>query len=119
MRFRKLMITAASALLLTISAASPIMARSADCLIKAGGETLFRGECGFQSDANGSFAIHAGKSGRFLENIEMVSVSILSKGRADVRGLTDKGINSRWGSARRSRKDRACWVGTDFKICAW
>jgi hypothetical protein len=33
--------------------------------------------------------------------------------------LTDEGINSRWGRAIRSRRDRACWVGEDFTICAY
>lgn len=35
-----------------------------------------------------------------------------------VRGLTSEGINSRWGEAKRSKKDKSCWIGEDFKICA-
>ena len=49
----------------------------------------------------------------------MVSVDIIEKGVAEVRGLTKDGINSRWGSAKRDLKDKACWKGDDFKVCAW
>lgn len=28
-------------------------------------------------------------------------------------------MNSRWGEAKRSSQDKACWVGGDFKVCAW
>jgi hypothetical protein len=48
----------------------------------------------------------------------MISVSVVRPGVAEVRGLTKRGINSRWGEARRSKSNRACWVGEDFKICA-
>ncbi len=109
----------ASLAFLAISAISPVLAGEASCLIKSSGTTLFRGVCNFQSESNGSFSLDAGKSGRFLKNIDVVTVYIRSRGKAEVRGLTKAGINSRWGSARRSRKDRACWLGSDFKICAW
>jgi hypothetical protein len=36
-----------------------------------------------------------------------------------VRGLTTDGINSRWGTALRSKADPACWKGSDFEICAY
>jgi hypothetical protein len=49
----------------------------------------------------------------------LVSVTMIGDGTAEVRGLNDKGINSRWGTVRRSRSDRACWVGDGFKICAY
>lgn len=48
-----------------------------------------------------------------------VSVAVIAPGEAEVRGLTRDGINSRWGSATRSREDPACWVGSDFRVCAY
>ncbi len=99
--------------------ASPAMARKAHCLITSGPVTQFRGVCDFRGQADGSFSLTAAKSSPFLENTIMISVQMISKGRADVRGLTKSGINSRWGMVRRSRKNPACWLGSDFKICAW
>ena len=48
--------------------------------------------------------------------MEILSVSIveISRGTAEVSGVTRDGINSRWGQARR---DGACWSGEDFRIC--
>ncbi|WP_017295364.1 hypothetical protein [Geminocystis herdmanii] len=46
-------------------------------------------------------------------------MAIIKSGVAEVRGLTTAGINSRWGEARRSKSDKACWVGDDFTICAY
>ena len=46
------------------------------------------------------------------------SASRSSPGVAEVRGDPGR-INSRWGEARRSRRDRACWVGEDFSICVY
>ena len=43
----------------------------------------------------------------------------MQPGVAEVYGITTSGINSRWGPARRSSKDKACWVGTDFSICVY
>ncbi|MCP4934482.1 MAG: hypothetical protein GY927_09830 [bacterium] len=99
---------------------SPAIARNAKCLITSGNSTQFRRVCDFQAEPNGSFSLtNTKKSGRFFGDTVVVSVTVLSKNRADIRGLTKSGINSRWGSVKRSRKDRACWVGSDFKICAW
>jgi len=49
--------------------------------------------------------------------VDEISVFIVRPGIAEVRGLTAQGINARWGEARRSARDRACWVGADFSIC--
>ena len=54
-----------------------------------------------------------------LPNITDISVTIVATGVAEVRGLTTDGINSRWGSAVRSKVDSACWTGSDFEICAY
>jgi hypothetical protein len=54
-----------------------------------------------------------------LPNITDISVYIVSPGIAEVRGLTIYGNNSRWGPAIRSKKDLACWTGSDFEVCAY
>ncbi|ACB51659.1 unknown [Crocosphaera subtropica ATCC 51142] len=94
-------------------------AGEAFCVIKgAYNEILFRDQCIFeQFGGNGSFSIWA-KSG-LIANRESISVYIVQPGIAEVRGLTTAGINSRWGEAKRSNSDRACWVGEDFTICAY
>ena len=98
---------------------SSVQAKKAVCVIKgASGEILFRDPCIFeQFGGNGSFSIRA-MSG-LIAGRESISVYIIQPGIAEVRGLTTAGINSRWGEARRSNSDRACWVGGDFTICAY
>lgn len=98
---------------------SSLFAKSALCTIESNGQTEFHGNCDFQAERGGSFSIAQFDPNRPLySSILFVSVSIVSRGVAEVRGLTTDGINSRWGEARRSQNDRACWVGSDFKICA-
>jgi hypothetical protein len=94
-------------------------AGEAFCLIKdASDEVQFRGDCIFeQFNGDGSFSIES-PSGLILGR-EVISVYMIEPGVAEVRGLTTEGINSRWGEARRSTSDSACWVGTDFTICAY
>lgn len=90
--------------------------RNITCDVTSGGDT-YSGPCQFMSEAGGSFAIQrAGNVPIF--GATSISVSIISPGHAEVRGLTAQGINSRWGSATRSSTDRACWDGVDFQICA-
>ncbi len=120
MRTRFFALIVVSLTLLAASIHTPAMARNAKCLITSGNSTQFRGVCDFRAEPNGSFSLtSAKKSGRFFGDVMMVSVTVLSKNRADVRGLTKMGINSRWGSAKRSGKNRACWLGNGFKVCAW
>ena len=77
-------------------------------------------KCRFIPDEGGSFTIEHADPKRtvFFGEIMSVSVTIISPGVAEVRGLTRQGVNSRWGEARRMANDRACWQGSDFKICA-
>jgi hypothetical protein len=107
----KLLLAAVAALLVPAAAAA---AKPAHCTIAAG-EPEFRGPCRFIAEGKGSFSIIPLRARSF----STVSVSILRPGVAEVRGLTADGINSRWGEARRSRRDRACWVGSDFRICVY
>lgn len=109
-----LLLTAAA----TAALPEPAPARTARCVIVTNDAT-YRGPCVFNPDRGGSFSVSKPGGGPILPNITDVSVFILAPGRADVRGLTTDGINSRWGSATRSATDRACWVGSDFRICAY
>ena len=113
-------------LLLTMIAMSIIAqfkqpARGADafCVIEcASSEIQFCGNCIFeQFGGNGSFSIKSPSN--LIVGRLSISVSIIESNIAEVRGLTTNGINSRWGQARKSSSDTACWVGIDFKICAY
>lgn len=92
--------------------------KRAKCEITSGGKTAFKGSCLFTPEPGGSFSLSNTREEKpLLENITIVSVFVVQKGVAEVRGLTTDGITSRWGEAKRSQKDTACWEGSDFKIC--
>jgi hypothetical protein len=94
--------------------------RIVKCQIDSNNQTVYKGQCVFIPDTGGSFALsNPEKEKPLTDSITIISVSIIEKGVAEVRGLTTDGINSRWGEAKRSKKDKACWVGEDFKVCAW
>jgi len=112
---RKLLFALAPLMLFAATAAE---ARPARCVVASDGNATWRGACNFLAERGGSFSISAYR-GAFLEGISDISVSLVSRGVAEVRGLTSDGINSRWGEARRSRRDPACWVGEDFSICVY
>ena len=46
-----------------------------------------------------------------------LSVTPISPGKAEVRGLTVRANNSRWGEARHRGGPWDCWVSEDFGIC--
>jgi hypothetical protein len=81
---------------------------------------VFDGPCRFLPDGKGgSFSLSAlDAQAPLYTGILVVSVSVVAPGEAEVRGLTAEGINSRWGEARRSKADPACWTGSDFEVCA-
>lgn len=99
-------------------AATPALARPARCVVRSTGDPAWRGPCDFIPDGGGSFGIQPAR-GRFPGGIGFISVSLIRPGVAEVRGLTRDGINSRWGEARRSRRDPACWLGSDFSVCVY
>ena len=92
--------------------------RPARCVIDAAGAPRWSGACRFDAQRGGSFTITPPR-GHFQNHVASISVSIVRPGLAEVRGLTHAGINSRWGQARRSPRDRACWVGSDFSVCVY
>ncbi len=99
--------------------ASQAADKTVKCEITNGSQKAFNGKCTFLLEEGGSFSLsNLNKQKPLYGNILVVSVSIIEKGVAEVRGLTKDGNNSRWGEAKRSAKDPACWVGSDFKVCA-
>lgn len=106
-------------MLIVASFPQPTLASEAFCVIKgASPQTQFQGNCLFkQFGGNGSFSIES-PSGLIAGNA-LINVAIIQPGIAEVRGLTTNRINSRWGEARRSSSDSACWVGSDFSICVY
>ena len=109
------------ALILLVFACGIAHARDARCSITEGRRITFNGPCDFSPDGrDGSFSLSSRRpQGYLLKEISVLSVSITAPGVVEVRGLTSAGINSRWGEARRSQRDPACWVGSDFQVCAW
>ena len=110
-----LVVAAAAALATT----SPADARPANCRIGTL-DGKYEGACRFTASKGGSFTLEPAATGRALiGSITMVEVTMIRPGVAEVSGLTTEGINSRWGRARRSPRDAACWIGSDFHICAY
>jgi len=92
--------------------------RSAQCEVRSAGAPPWRGRCLFVTSGGASFSISpAGRAG-FPGGVSLIDVAVTGRGVAQVSGLTRAGIHSRWGEARRSARDAACWDGSDFRICA-
>ncbi|MFL6845059.1 MAG: hypothetical protein ACJ8ER_09290 [Allosphingosinicella sp.] len=102
-----------------LAATAEARPRTARCVLTAPQTTPYRGPCKFLAEAGGSFSISPVGRRFLVDGVDLVSVTIVRPGVAEVRGLTSDGINSRWGEARRSRRDRACWDGGDFRICVY
>lgn len=115
---KKIVLAAAPLALLAFAAGTADAQRPARCVVENSGAT-FRGPCLFGAERGGSFWIRPARGDRFFRDAMDVSVTIMSPGVADVRGLTEGGLNSRWGEARRSPRDRACWIGDHFRVCAY
>jgi hypothetical protein len=104
---------------MTGAAGAETRGRIVDCHVESAGKVELNGKCLFTSEKGGSFALqNVDRDKPLFGEILVLSVSIESPGNSEVRGLTSRGNNSRWGPARRSSSDSACWQGSDFKICA-
>lgn len=100
--------------------ASDALARPARCVISNSGAVGYKGKCDFLAEpGNGGFSISPIRPKTFPGGIDPISVMKIDKETAEVRGLTTLGNNSRWGEAKRSKKDPACWEGSDFRICVY
>ena len=120
-RMRSFKLAATSLLVLaavpTIAAAQSVSAR---CVIEQSiARESYSGPCRLWHGTGGSFSIGAVASRTEILSTLSISLDIERRGVAEVRGLTLDGINSRWGEARRSTKDKACWLGDDFSICVY
>jgi len=105
--------------LLLILAQSAVAAdRVVKCEINSENNQVYKGKCKFMPESGGSFSLSNLTDKPLFGETLVVSVYVVEKGIAEVRGLTKSGINSRWGEAKRSQKDKACWDGEDFRICA-
>ena len=110
------------ALFLVALAALPFAAHGkppARCVVNSNGEKPYSGPCSFAPQGKGSFAIEPIGRRSFSGEVTAITVFVTGPGAAEVSGLTSAGINSRWGSARRSRRDTACWEGSDFRVCVY
>lgn len=107
-------------LLLSLCVTQNTFARTVTCQIDERNQTTFKGKCIFNSFEGGSFYLtNINPEKPLFRSIMDVSVIILEPSVAEVRGQVKGGLNSRWGQAIRSSKQKACWVGHDFKVCAW
>jgi hypothetical protein len=110
---------AALAALAASTAADAQRPRPARCVIASDGQPTYRGPCMFTAERGGTFHVAPGRGREFPGGQTGISVEIVEPGVAEVYGLTPTGPASRWGTAVRSRRDRACWDGSDFSICAY
>jgi hypothetical protein len=88
------------------------------CEISSSGQQ-YLGNCKFSPQKGGTFTLSSTISGKALgkTDINSVTVFISAKDVAQVSGEMGGSI-SRWGQAKRSTKDKACWIGDDFQVCA-
>jgi hypothetical protein len=92
--------------------------RAARCVVEGRQTSPYDGPCLFQASRGGSFTIDPPRGRTFIGDVTTISVGITGRGVAEVRGLVG-GVNSRWGRAVRSTRQPACWVGEDFRVCAY
>ena len=105
---------------LSLSTNSMAAPKIVTCQIDEQGKTIFKGKCSFNPSEGGSFYLtNLNKNKPLVRNIMDIGVYIVEPGVAEVSGSLKGANNSRWGHAIRSTKQKACWVGSDFNVCAW
>lgn len=92
--------------------------RRARCVVESTGQPTYRGACLFSEERGGTFSIRRANDG-LIAGRRLITVALVGDGAAEVSGLTPSGNVSRWGRANRAADDRACWRGTDFRVCAY
>lgn len=107
-----------SSLLLSLAAAGEPEPRKVQCVVTTKGTDPFKGPCLIYPGEKGSFTVEAAGRKSFPQ-ASSISLYVVGPDAGEVRGVTKKGVNFRWGSVVRSRRDRACWRGTDFSICVY
>jgi len=114
-----LALAAATAAAFASPAPAEAAGRNARCVIASNGQPTYRGPCIFSAERGGTFHVAPPRGREFPGGQTGISVEIVEPGVAEVYGLTPTGPASRWGTAVRSRRDRACWEGPDFSVCAY
>ena len=104
--------------ILTCSTVATAAPKSAVCQIDEGGRQLYKGKCLFEAQGGGSFYV-SHPSFAHKVGVEGLMVIVERKNQAVVQATRVGGGGSIWGEASRSQTQKACWVGNDFKICAW
>ena len=102
----------------TAETSKPKPGKIADCMITSA-ESGYEGGCRFVAEKGGSFSVSRDDGSNIVDDVVIITVAVIGSGKAEVRGLTSAGINSRWGEATRSTSDKACWTGSDFEVCAY
>ena len=93
--------------------------RKIDCQITTA-DASHKGKCHFIAEKGGSFTLsNINSQNPLIGDTKTLHVYIVDKGIAEVSSLHEDGITTSWGTATRSQKQKACWIGEDFKICAW
>ncbi len=93
--------------------------RIARCHLMTSDPSDYNGPCRFTPGPKGSFVLGPAKGKVILDVFSSISVDIVGPDKAEVRGLGMNGVNSRWGEAKRRKRDPACWQGDDFSICVY
>jgi hypothetical protein len=96
---------------------SPASAKPAQCAVESE-KAVYNGPCTFTPRGGGSFTITAVDRRFLLPRVAAVTVMVDEYGFAKVRAMTASGVELPWGDARRSKKDRSCWLGEAFRVCA-
>ena len=113
----KAMLTAITLAMIASTALAAPAGKVARCVLKTSDPSNYSGPCRFMPGPKGSFVLGPAKGKVILDVFSSISVDIVGPDKAEVRGLGSNGVNSRWGEAKRSRRDPACWEGDDFSIC--
>jgi hypothetical protein len=104
-----------------LAAVTPAQARIARCVVIVESRSLLDGPCEFRSeDRDGSFSLAAVNAQDWLmPDAGTISLWVTKPGLAEV--FVVQARSSRWGQAKRSKTDRACWIGAEgsYKICAY
>jgi hypothetical protein len=104
-----------------VALASPAHAKAARCVVTVEKRTIIDGPCSFQAeDGDGSFSLAAVNPQAWLTSeVGSLALWVKKPGFGEVFVVGERA--SRWGTARRSKTDKACWIGSagNFKICAY
>lgn len=109
---------AAALPLLSQAVPAAAVERVARCVITARDAPTWRGPCNFSSGRGGSFTL-SGVDGGDLDGMSDFALRVTSPGVGRASYMMLSGRHEDGGILRRSRRDRACWVGRDYSICVY